>query len=179
MRSLFTALFLLFLASCGANIFPGESHISERFPGIPEEFYYKTVGTCENGDLSFRVLSGAGAMLWDVFQTQSEADILTGQFEIFLNKDQTFAARYREFSFTSEVFSKTFTSAYSFDSFSREIKFENLGIGAIYKVKTRYYLQLKLTQNINSSLLKGQILTIRLSNLPRGLDTDREEYCNF
>lgn len=179
MKYLFTVLFLLTLTSCGALIFPGESKVTERFPGIPEDFYYKTVGTCEEGDLAFRVLTGGGAILWDVPQTQSEADILTGQFDIFLNKDQTFTVRYREFSYTSEVFIKTFTSDYSFDTVSREITFMNLGVGAIYKLRNRYYLQLTLTHDINSTYLKGQSITVRLVDHSRGLDTDRDQYCNF
>ncbi len=179
MKNLFAVLFLLSLTSCGALIFPGQSEVSERFPGIPEDFYYKIVGTCDEGDLAFRVLSGGGAILWDVSHMQSEADILTGQVEIFLNKDQTFTVRYREFSFTSEVFIKNFTSHYSFDTVSREITFMNLGVGAIYKLKNRYYLQLKLTHDINSTYLKGQSILVRLINHSRGLDTDRDKYCNF
>ena len=180
MKKLFISLVGLFVfTSCSEILFPGGSRITDRFPGIPEEMFYQTVGSCEAGDLSFRTLIGAPAILWDVSSTQSEADILTGQFNIFLNKDQTFTVKYREFNFTNEVYIKTFKSTYEFDSFSREIYFKNLGVGAIYKIRHRYLLKLVLTHNINSVLLTGQTVDIWLVTTSMGLDTDRTQYCNY
>lgn len=183
MKNLFTLIFTvlcgLFLSACNEEKVFGGSWITERFAGIPDELFYQTKGSCDDGSLMFRVLGGGGAMLWDASQTQSESDILTAQFHIYLNRDGTYTANYREYNFLILNFEEQFASKYSFDRETRVIDFSELGTATIHAIRNRYYLRLTLTTNINSVFLRGQTMDIWLHSTIRGLDTDRDQYCGL
>lgn len=183
MKNLFTAIFTglcgLFLTACDGEKVFGGSWVAERFAGIPDELFYQTNGSCDDGSLTFRVLVGGGAILWDVPQTQSESDILTGQFYIYLNRDGTYTANYREYTFHTLDFEEQFAARYSFDRETRVINFPELGTATIHVYKDRYYLRLILTTNINSAFLRGQTMDIWLRSAANGLNTDRDEYCSL
>lgn len=183
MRILFTSISALLgialLSSCGmGKSIWGPSFISDRYSGIPDEMFYQTKGSCDNGDLTFQVLGGAGAILWDVPQTQSENDILTGQVFIYLNRDGTYTVNYREYTFTNVATLNEFSSTYTFDPEIQVITFRDLGSATINKRRNRYYLRLTFTTNINSRYLKGQTIDVWLDSTYNGLNTDREDYCS-
>lgn len=183
MKNLFTVVFTvlcgLLLSACDGEKVFGGSWVTERFAGIPDELFYQTKGSCDDGNLVFRVLGGGGAILWDVTETQSESDILTGQFFLYLNRDGTYTANYREYSFHTLDFEETFSARYSFDRETRIIDFPELGTATIHAYKERYYLRLTLTANINSAFLRGQTIDIWLQSAAEGLDIDRAEYCGL
>jgi len=183
MRNLFIAIFTvlcgLFLVACNGEKVFGGSWVRERFAGIPDELFYQTKGSCNDGSLEFRILGGGGAILWDVPQTQSENDILTGQLYIYLNRDGTYTANYQEYTFLTLHFEEQFSSQYSFDRETRVIDFPELGTATIHTFKKRYYLRLTLSTNINSAFLRGQVMDIWLQSTMTGLDTDRDQYCSL
>lgn len=178
-RVIFTVLCGLFLSACDGEKVFGGSWVTERFAGIPDELFYQTKGSCDDGTLLFRVLGGGGAILWDVPQTQSENDILTGQFYIYLNRDGTYTANYREYSFHTLDFEEEFSARYSFDRETRVIDFPELGTATIHAIKKRYYLRFTFTTNINSAFLRGQTIDIWLQSTFQGLNTDSEQYCSL
>lgn len=174
-----TVLSGLFLAACNGEKVFGGSWITERFAGIPDELFYQTKGSCDDGNLVFRILSGGGAILWDVRQTQSENDILTGQFHIYLNRDGTYTANYEEYTFLNLDYAERFSSRYSFDSETQIIDFPELGTATIVAIRKRYFLRLTLAKNINSVFLRGQTIEVWLQSSEKGLDTDRTQYCSL
>lgn len=176
----FSALMgIALLSSCGmGKSIWGPSFITNRYSSIPDEMYYQTKGSCEAGDLSFQVLGGGGAILWDVSQTQSENDILTGQVFIYLNRDGTYTVNYREYGFVNLALTKEFSSTYSFDPEWQVITFKDLGFATIHKRKNRYYLRMNFTENINSNFLRGEAIDVWLNSSYTGLHTDREDYCS-
>lgn len=183
MKNLFMVIFTVFcglsLTACNGGKVFGGSWITERYPGIPDALFYQTKGSCDDGSLVFRVLGGAGAILWDVPQTQSENDILTGQFNIYLNRDGTYTANYREYTFHTLDFEEQFASQYSFDRETQVIYFPEFGTATIHSIGKRYYLRLILTTNINSAFLRGQTMDIWLHSTIKGLNTDRDQYCSL
>lgn len=184
MKNLFASVFLVlcgpFLIGCsGENVF-GPSWITERFSGIPDELFYQTKGLCEDGSLVFHVLSGAGAILWDVPQTQSASDILTGEFHIYLNRDGNYSAVYKEYFFDNTLnFAEQYDSQYLFDGETQVIHFSDIGTATIRAYKHRYFLQLTFVKNLNSAFLRGQTIHIWLTRSDKGLDTDRNQYCDL
>ncbi|WP_413944610.1 hypothetical protein [Bdellovibrio sp. HCB-162] len=165
--------FSLILTSCGDLSYNLSS--SEQI-WIPEEMYYQTDGTCENGDLVFKVLQASGIMLWTDPQ-----NVLVGQSELYLNKNGTYDVRYREFTNTVDtaVFDTEFSGRYQVDSATGEISFENLGSGHVITRQGRYYLDFTYSVNINSTNLSGKRIRFRLTDALRGFNTDRSQYCNY
>lgn len=184
MKFLFTGISALIgiamLSSCGVTSQDiwGHSYITDRF-GLPDEIFYQTTGSCANGDLSFQVLAGGGAILWDVPTTQSEDDILTGQVFIYLNRDNTYTVDYREYDFDNQFVQKTFSSSYFYDTEFEILYLKNLGQATIHKRKKRYYLRLTFTENVNTNFLKGQTIDVWLNSSFKGLNTDRVQYCGL
>lgn len=141
---------------------------------IPEELFYQTDGNCERGDLHFRILSTAGIQLWTDPQ-----NILTGQVELFIFRDSTFSARYREFPFSGNaVFEKVISGNYQIQS-NGEIYFQDLGAGNILHQDGLYFLEFRFDVNINSTELAGKTARFRVLKGLRGLDTDRAQYCHY
>ncbi len=141
---------------------------------IPENMFYKIDGSCEDGTLSFVALQGSGVQLWT-----DPAAVLVGQIELYMNKDGTFSARYREYDFTSKVFETNFSSTYSFDPSLGQIQFKDFGVGKIIQVRKKYYLDFEFATNINSQALAGQAARFRIAKMYRGIDTDRAQYCHY
>lgn len=182
MKILFTCLILvfcgLFLAACNGGKIFGGSWITERYAGIPDALFYQTKGSCDDGSFVFRILAGGGAILWDVPQTQSENDILTGQIQIYLNRDGTYTANYKEHTFHALAYEEQFSSLYTFDSETQILHFYDLGTAMIVPIRHRYFLRLTLNKNLNSSFLRGQTIELWLQSSEKGLDTDRTQYCS-
>lgn len=167
------ALFLLplalFLSSCGELT----SSISAADSWIPESFYYKTLGTCEEG-ISFPVLIGAGTQLWT-----DPAQVRVAQTEVFLKKNKTFTARYREFDFNTQLFEKNFESTYALDHKNKEIHLNGLGTAKIvYTTRGRPYMRLIYGQNFNSTFLMGNTGDFYLYRGFKGINESREDYCH-
>ncbi|MBV2169694.1 MAG: hypothetical protein KUL82_13400 [Bdellovibrio sp.] len=163
------------LISCG-DMSVSTRSATEILP-IPESMYYKMDGSCEDGSLFFQALQGAGVQLWTDPQS-----VLVGQVELYMNQDETYFARYREYDFTSKVFEKEFSSTYSYDPKTGRVTFKDLGVAKVVKVvrvSTKYYLDFEFTVNINSQNLAGKTLRYRIAKMDRGVDTDRNQYCNY
>ena len=184
MKVLFTGISALIgiamLSSCDVTSedFWGHSYITDRF-GVPDELFYQTKGTCAAGDLSFQYLMGGGAILWDVPNTQSEDDILTGQVFIYLNRDNTYTVDYREYDFDNLFVKKNFSSTFKYDTEFNILYLKDLGHATIHKRKHRYYLRLTFTENLNNNFLKEKTIDVWLKSSFKGLDTDRAEYCGL
>lgn len=184
MKFLFTGISALIgitmLSSCGVTSedFWGPSYITDRF-GVPDELFYQTKGSCAAGDLSFQYLMGGGAILWDVPNTQSEDDILTGQVFIYLNRDNTYTVDYREYDLNNLFIKKTFSSTFKYDTEFNILYLKNLGQATIHQRKKRYYIHLTFTENLNTNFLKGQSIDVWLKKSFTGLDTDRVQYCGL
>jgi hypothetical protein len=164
-------LFLI-ISGCGW----ADSSVSSINPSwFPEEFYYDTVGSCENGDLSFRMLSGAGTQLW----TDPSA-ILTAQTDLYLRKDGTYTARYREFDFNNEVYSQMIESTFSLDNETEQIELAGLGVGKIRtSPRGRKSFQLQYSLDLHAPLLKNNTGDFILYRSIQGLNTDRSEHCGL
>lgn len=185
MKKLFTwsnALLLVMMTSaCGISgeDFWGRSYITDRFQGLPDAIFYQTKGSCADGDLVFSYLVGGGAILWDVPQTQSENDILTGQVFIFLNRDLTYTVDYREYDFNNLVIQKKTASTFSFEPETQVITLKDLGTATIHRRKNRYFLRVTFTENLNSQFLRGQTIDVWVGSSQKGLNADIVDHCGL
>lgn len=171
----FSTFVSLFVISCGGistSLSPG----ADAPKWIPDEVFYQTDGSCERGDLVFKVLVAAGTKLWTDPQ-----QLLVGQSELFVNKNGTYSVRYREFESPMGVvsFDTRFSGNYQVQQDTGEIYFENLGYGNILTRQGKYFLEFQYSVNINSAELKGKSARFRLVGALTGLNTDRAQYCNY
>ncbi|KYG62296.1 hypothetical protein AZI87_17355 [Bdellovibrio bacteriovorus] len=158
----------LFLSSCGELT----SSISSIDSWIPESFYYKTLGNCEQG-VSFPVLIGAGTQLWT-----DPSQVRVAQTELYLQKNKTYTARYREFDFHTQLFEKKIESTYALDHRNKEIHFHGLGVAKIsYTERGRPFMHLVYSQNYNSTFLMGNNGDFYLYRGFQGLNESSADYC--
>lgn len=169
---IFSAFLALGLSSCGDLNYS----VSSTKSSLPEELFYQTEGRCENGDLVFNYLVGAGTMLWT-----DPAHILVAQSELFLSREGTFSLRYREFQDVEgiKVFDKELSGRYFSKSDDGVFYFENLGQGKVTSKNGLYYLDFQYTSQINSANLLGKKVQFRTISALQGKSTDRTQACGY
>ncbi|QDK39198.1 hypothetical protein [Bdellovibrio sp. NC01] len=143
---------------------------------IPDNFFYHTEGTCNDGTLVFANLSGAGLMLWD-----DPAAVLTGQIELYLKKDDgSYQFRYREFDFDGNtMFDQYYSGHYAMDSDTGKIQMDDLGYAYVKTTPKRSYYDITFDKILNDSKIKNQTLRFRVFKGHKGLHTDMPTYCNL
>ncbi|WP_291515387.1 hypothetical protein [Bdellovibrio sp. ArHS] len=161
----------LIISSCGELT----SSITTSETWIPESFFYKTLGSCEQGTLGFPVLIGGGTQLWT-----DPAQVRVGQIELYLQKNGTYSARYREFDFTTQLFEKNFQSTYSLDHRRKEIYLAGLGVAKVLQTgRGRSYMHLLYSENYNSTLLAGSTGDLYLYKGQKGVGETAADRCGW
>ncbi len=161
------------LAGCGGIETALFSTAPEK-KSIPEEFFYHTSGSCDDGTLNFVSLRGGGMMLWT-----DPANVVVGQAELYLEKDYTFTLHYREFTFDAQVFDRKITGKVDFDDVSGVINLENVGTAQVTTDNGRPVLEVQFAKAINQPLLESKKAPFRISRSMDGLDISRPDYCHY
>lgn len=141
---------------------------------IPAEMYYHTAGSCENGDLVFVSLSATGLQLWE-----DPAQVVTGQIQLFLHEDGSYAAHYEEYDPVDKIFEKQWSSTYTVDTDHKLVYLKDLGTGQIVERQSGPVLEVQFTESINNFLLKGMTTDFRVWDFLQGQDQDRTDYCQY
>lgn len=163
--------FSLFQVSCGGSL-TIEGSNTESKNSFPNEFYYKSKGSCATGNLFFEHLQAV------VFLIDAESStFLSVQQKLFLHKDGTFDLQYREFDSNQQVHETKLKSTYQKNLENNSINLQNLGIGTFYQDNGQYFLEIQYQVSLNSPLLKDKIAKFKIVNTDQGLDTDRIEFC--
>lgn len=174
-RHLFCTSFVLgvLLSGCG-DLRSSLSDVSAPKKIIPEEFFYQTSGSCDDGSLNFVSLRGGGLMLWS-----DPEQLIVGQGALYLSKNNTFTLRYEEFNFDTKVFNAKLAGKFDFNDQTGEMKLEGVGVGSLITFKGRSALEFQFTKAINEPSLKDKKTIFNIVRSAEGLDTTRPDYCNY
>lgn len=148
---------------------PSEGSVVKTFS--VKDYLYRTVGTCEDGNLQFKVLETAGILL----ATDPESPFIVGQIAIYLKDDGTYVADYFEYTGDTKSSIERITGSYTVGDNS--ITLENLGTTEFFELGNKFGLEITFTRDIITAGLTDQKHILRSWLRTDGLVTN-EEYCS-